>query len=229
MTVSESEHAVVELEVAQTLIPDDFTPSAYHRLGKRLFDIVFGLILLILMSPLIMLAWVLVRLTTPGAGFFHQNRVGQHANLFRCYKLRSMHTDQDRLIDMAAVREIEARGQLVKLENDPRVTRIGKLLRKGSIDELPQLWNVVKGDMSLVGPRPLMPHMMVTHPELTARRCLVKPGITGQWQIKARAHNRSLGDMVQHDFDYINNCNLLNDLRILAATVPVVLTAKGAH
>jgi lipopolysaccharide/colanic/teichoic acid biosynthesis glycosyltransferase len=229
MTKRECEQVVAETEVVRSSIPDGFTPNTYHRLGKRLFDIVFGLILLILMSPLIMLAWVLVRLTTPGAGFFHQNRVGQHATLFRCYKLRSMRIDQDRLIDMAAVREIEAKGHLVKLKNDPRVTRIGKLLRKGSIDELPQLWNVVKGDMSLVGPRPLMPHMMITHPDLAARRCLVKPGITGQWQIKARAHNRSLEDMVQHDLDYINNCSLLNDLRILVATVPVVLTAKGAH
>lgn len=229
MTIQKSEDAESEADALRDAMPHDYAPTFYHRVGKRLFDLVFGSFLLLLASPLILLAWLLVRLTSPGAGFFFQDRVGQHATRFRCYKLRSMYIDQDRRIDMTKLRQSEAEGLLVKLEDDPRVTWIGRLIRKGSIDELPQLWNVVKGDMSLVGPRPLMPHMMTPYPDLTARRCLVKPGITGEWQIKARDDNRSLSGMVKHDFHYIDNCNLLNDLRILLVTIPVVLIAKGAH
>lgn len=227
--LSPKEQEDVEASELRALIHEAYAPTFYHQIGKRLFDLVAGSLLLLLVAPIIILAWLLIRMTSPGAGFFYQDRVGQQARLFRCYKLRSMYIDQDRRIDMEKLRQSESQGLLVKMEDDPRVTWIGRLIRKGSIDELPQLWNVVKGDMSLVGPRPLMPHMMTPYPDLTARRCLVKPGITGEWQIKARDDNRSLSGMVKHDFHYIENCTLLNDLRILLVTIPVVIIAKGAH
>jgi len=188
-----------------------------------------GVPLLILATPIIASAWVLIRLTSSGPGFFYQDRVGRTGQRFPCYKLRSMYIDQDHRIDMEAVQRSESEGVLVKMENDPRVTWIGSLIRKGSIDELPQLWNVVKGEMSLVGPRPLVPHMVAPYPDLNALRCQVKPGITGEWQVMARDDNRSLSGMVKHDFHYINNCNFWNDLRLLLRTIPVVSSTRGAH
>ncbi len=210
-------------------IDHGFAYTFYRHYGKRWMDLTLGSLALLLLAPVIGLAWLLVRLTSPGPGFFYQDRVGLNGRLFRCYKLRSMYIDQEHRLDMENLRKSEAQGLLVKMEADPRVTRIGQLIRKGSIDELPQLWNVVKGDMSLVGPRPLMPHMVAPYPDLNARRCLVKPGITGEWQVMARDDNRSLSGMVKHDFHYIDNCNLWNDLRLMLLTLPVVISAKGAH
>ncbi len=225
-----SEHEQHE-EIAAELhavLAHGFPPTFYRRIGKRILDLALGVPLLLLAAPFIGIAWASIRLTSPGPGFFYQDRVGRHGRLFPCYKLRSMYVDQDRLIDMDAVQRSEAEGILVKMEDDPRVTRIGQMIRKGSIDELPQLWNVVRGDMSLVGPRPLVPYMVAPYPDLNTLRCLVKPGITGEWQVKARDDNSTLSGMVMHDFRYIENCNFRNDLSLLLMTIPVVLSTKGA-
>jgi exopolysaccharide production protein ExoY len=224
----EEQHKKIVKEL-QTALSHGFEPTFYHRTGKRILDLVLGIPLLIIAAPIIGTAWFIIRITSSGPGFFSQQRVGLHGKLFACYKLRSMYIDQDHRIDMEAVKQSESTGLLVKMENDPRVTWIGNIIRKGSIDELPQLWNVVKGEMSLVGPRPLVPHMVAPYPDLNELRCLVKPGITGEWQVKARNDNRSLSGMVRHDFHYINNCSLRNDLRILLHTIPVVSKAEGAH
>jgi exopolysaccharide production protein ExoY len=206
-----------------------FRETGYHRFGKRAFDLLVGTALFLATLPVVALAWVAVRLTSPGPGFFGQERVGHHGKFFRCYKLRSMYIDQESRIDMEELRAGAAEGLLVKMENDPRVTPVGSLIRKLSIDELPQLWNVVRGDMSLVGPRPLMPHMVAPYPDLNARRCMVRPGITGEWQVEARDDNRSLLGMIKHDFHYIENCTFGRDLLILLKTVSVVSSTRGAH
>ncbi len=226
---SQEEHHDKIVAELQAIHKHGFANTFYRRTGKRILDLMLGVPLLILGTPIIGIAWILIRLTSSGPGFFYQNRVGLHGRLFLCYKLRSMYIDQDQRIDMDAVQRSEAEGVLVKMANDPRVTRVGHLIRKASIDELPQLWNVVKGDMSLVGPRPLVPHMVALYPDLNALRCLVKPGITGEWQVMARDDNRSLSGMIKHDFRYIDNCNLWNDLRLLSRTIPVVSSAQGAQ
>jgi len=224
----EEHHEKIVAEL-QAVLSHGFVETFYRRAGKRILDLLLGIPLLLVASPIIGVAWLLIRLTSAGPGFFYQDRVGRKGKLFPCYKLRSMYIDQDQRIDMEAIKRSEAEGVLVKMENDPRVTRIGHFIRKTSIDELPQIWNVVKGDMSLVGPRPLVPYMVAPYPELNALRCLVKPGITGEWQVEARDDNHTLSGMIKHDFRYIDNCSLWNDLRLLFRTIPVVSSTQGAH
>jgi lipopolysaccharide/colanic/teichoic acid biosynthesis glycosyltransferase len=196
---------------------------------KRGVDLIGGSCLLILAFPLITLGWLAVRLTSRGAGFFSQQRVGLDGNTINMLKLRSMYIDQDERVDMGKIREDEARGILFKMENDPRITPVGRFIRKTSIDELPQLWNVVKGEMSLVGPRPLVPHMLEPFPEVKEARCRVRPGITGLWQVSARHLNRSAIGMVEYDLDYVDRCSFFVDLWILLKTIPVTAMARGAH
>jgi len=120
-------------------------------------------------------------------------------------------------------------GVIFKMKDDPRITKIGKFIRKTSIDELPQLWNVVKGDMSLVGPRPLMLHMVKPYPEINTLRALVKPGITGEWQVYARNDNTSLESMILYDLHYAKNHSFKMDVLLLFKTIPAVLKTRGAH
>lgn len=147
---------------------------------------------------------------------------------FRVYKLRSMYVDQGQLIDLGKIRAGEAVGITFKSECDPRVTPVGRLLRKTSIDELPQLWNVIRGEMSLVGPRPLAPLLFTEYPELAVRRSEVRPGITGFWQVSARAQNTSIESMAEYDLDYVEGCSLIHDVGILLKTPFVVISMVGA-
>jgi lipopolysaccharide/colanic/teichoic acid biosynthesis glycosyltransferase len=140
-----------------------------------------------------------------------------------------MHVKQDSLVDSSAIRRMESRGILFKPKDDPRVTRLGALLRKTSIDELPQLFNVLTGDMSLVGPRPLMLHMLDPYPELRRARGLVRPGITGLWQVSARENNETALQMAHYDLAYIREFSLWNDLLIFLRTPAAVLFGRGAH
>jgi len=222
-------HMVGSRSIEQTVVVQSVEASFYDRVGKRLFDLVAGVILFTMAAPVIGVAWLAIRLTSRGYGFFSQKRVGRGGTTFRCYKLRSMYVDQHHRVDLDHVNESKKKGLLVKLLKDPRVTPVGRVIRKLSIDELPQLWNVVKGDMSLVGPRPLVLHMVAPFPELNDKRMRVKPGITGEWQIMERENNRSLEGMIKHDLHYVDNCTFENDLRIILRTVPVVLSTKGAH
>jgi lipopolysaccharide/colanic/teichoic acid biosynthesis glycosyltransferase len=137
--------------------------------------------------------------------------------------------DQASLVDPSRNRELEARGILFKPKNDPRVTRVGAFLRKTSIDELPQLFNVLAGEMSLVGPRPLMLHMLDPYPELRAARGQMRPGITGLWQISARESNETALQMARYDLGYIRDFSLWVDFKILLRTPATVLFGKGAH
>ena len=139
-----------------------------------------------------------------------------------------MRVDKDKVFDRKEVKEIEKTGTLIKLKEDPRLTPIGSFIRKTSIDELPQLFNVLKGDMSLVGPRPLVLHMMQPYPTIRRVRCMVRPGVTGLWQIRERANNTSVIVMMPHDLDYLRNYSLWLDIRILLATLPAVLWGTGA-
>lgn len=203
--------------------------SIYRTYGKRLFDLIFGSLLLIALSPILAIAWLAVRMTSPGPAIFSQHRVGFHGALFMMYKFRSMYIDQEHRVDIEAIKDGEKQGILHKVDNDPRITPVGRFLRKTSIDELLQIWNVVKGDMSLVGPRPLVPHMLAPYPEIRKKRSQVRPGITGYWQIYARTDNISVLGMVKYDLEYIEKCSLLTDVIILMKTPMAVLSMKGAQ
>jgi lipopolysaccharide/colanic/teichoic acid biosynthesis glycosyltransferase len=175
------------------------------------------------------LVYLAIRLTVKEPGIFAQERIGYCGKRFTLYKLRTMYIDQNKRIDMEKIKEGESEGILFKMHNDPRVTPLGKILRKTSIDELPQLWNVVRGDMSLVGPRPLVPYMLAPYPHIEEKRCEVRPGISGKWQVSARNDNNSVLGMVNHDFDYVENYSLMMDIGILLKTFFVVVKGNGAH
>lgn len=203
-----------------------WTPIPTPRLiTKRLIDISFATIGLILSAPFIAFFATLIRWTSVGPAFYRSKRVGQKGRVFSCYKLRTMVADADEQKD--ALREWNEReGPFFKITDDPRVTRVGQFLRRYSLDELPQLWNVLLGDMSLVGPRPhpLDDYELYSIDDL--RRLEVKPGLTGLWQITAR-RDPSFQKSVRLDLDYIDNWNLRLDFQILMRTFSAVLRAEG--
>lgn len=196
---------------------------------KRIVDIGAASLLLILLFPILLIAALGVRLSSDGPILFTQERCGWRGRRFKCLKFRSMFVGQAALVDSQLLGESERRGVLLKMIGDPRVTPVGAILRKTSIDELPQLLNVLRGDMSLVGPRPLVPHMLEPYPEFRRVRAEVRPGITGLWQISARDLNTSALQMMPYDLNYIRNFNLWLDCKILLSTPAVLLLAKGAH
>ena len=200
--------------------------TGWRTFAKRSFDVTFSLFGLFTAALLMAVVAVAVRLDSPGPVLFRQVRVGRDGVPFRVLKFRTMVVDAERLIIDLRDRN-EASGPLFKMADDPRVTRVGRLLRRTSIDELPQLWNVLRGEMSLVGPRPALPSEVdAWHPELH-ERLRVKPGMTGMWQVNGRSTS-SWDDYVRLDLYYVDNWSLSTDLAILAKTVPAVLTSRGA-
>jgi exopolysaccharide biosynthesis polyprenyl glycosylphosphotransferase len=200
--------------------------SGWRALAKRTFDVSISLATLLATAPVLAVASVLVKLTSPGPVLFHQVRVGKDGTTFRMHKLRTMVDGADAMVGHL-LEQNEADGPLFKLRNDPRVTRVGRVLRSLSIDELPQLWNVLKGEMSLVGPRPaICREVEGWTPELT-NRLRVKPGVTGMWQVSGRSDG-SFDDYVRHDLFYVDNWSLQRDLVILAKTIPTVVLRRGA-
>jgi len=194
-------------------------------LAKRATDVVLSILLLGLLSPLLAAAMLLIKLTSHGPALFVQRRIGYRCAEFRMYKLRTMVNGADRLEDALA----SARGgTFLKITDDPRTTRLGRVLRKSSIDELPQLYNVLRGDLSLVGPRPLLVCDLSNFPRHSQmRRFSIKPGITGLWQVSGRSALPD-GERLRLDLDYVDRWSLGLDVMILARTIPVVITAKGA-
>lgn len=187
---------------------------------KRIFDVIVAGLLIILFSPLLIIVSLLILFSSKGPVLYTNERIGYRGVHFRCFKFRSMVVHEQ---------QMATDGVLYKVKNDSRVTWIGSIIRKTSIDELPQLFNVLRGEMSLVGPRPLVPFMMAGLPDFNEIRCLVRPGITGQWQIEDREHNTSADYMMKPDLTYISTYTLLSDLRIIIKTPIVVLKAKGAY
>jgi len=198
---------------------------AFGLAVKRAFDVIGAFLGLILASPILALTAVWIRLDSQGSAFYVAPRVGWKGRRFRCYKLRTMVTEADE--QKNALRDKNERnGPFFKINNDPRITRCGRWLRKFSFDELPQLWNVLTGDMSLVGPRPHPVDDFERYDLEHLRRLDVKPGMTGLWQVKAR-HDPSFETNVALDLEYIETWNLLLDLKILWRTLPAILRAEG--
>ena len=202
-----------------------------YRAVKRAFDIVFSSVALVAIAiPSLILA-AAIRLESEGSPFYSQIRVGQtrpdgSLTTFRMWKVRSMYKDADeRLVELMDQNEID--GAMFKMKEDPRITKIGKFIRKHSIDEFPQFLNVFLGQMSVVGPRPPLPNEVAEYTEYDLQRLAVKPGITGWWQVTDR-NSTGFEGMVQRDLEYIARRGILTDLRIIALTVIEVITGKGA-
>lgn len=194
---------------------------------KRCFDFAAAALLVAVLSPFLMLVAILIKLDSEGPVFYKQQRVGRNGRLFYMYKFRSMRPDADQLLKELWDQN-EADGIAFKIHDDPRVTRLGRFLRKYSIDELPQLFNVLKGDMSLVGPRPPLPIEVEHYGAWEWRRLEVTPGITGLWQVSGRS-DLSFSQWVNLDIYYIENWSLILDLKILLKTIPVVIRGEGAY
>jgi exopolysaccharide biosynthesis polyprenyl glycosylphosphotransferase len=197
-------------------------------LVKRLFDIAASAVLLVLLLPVFGLVALAIRLESPGPILFRQTRVGRWGRLFTMWKFRSMYVDAEaRKAALMAQNEM-AGGVLFKMKNDPRVTKVGRFIRKTSIDELPQLWNVLRGEMSLVGPRPPVPAEVDEYSLSDRRRLEVIPGITCIWQISGRSEI-PFEQQVELDVQYIESQSFWTDLKILLKTVPALLLGTGAY
>ena len=212
----------------------DVSPHYNNKLthtSKRIMDILLSVVSLLLVSPLMILIAVIIKLTSSGPVFFKQKRVGFNGRKFEIYKFRSMKViegeDEERKEQMLKFLNDKSGEIKTKVVNDIRITWIGKIIRKTSLDELPQLFNVIKGDMSLVGPRPCLPYEYDHYPEWQKRRVSVLPGCTGVWQVWGRSAV-SYKDSVVLDLYYINNMSPWFDLQLLFQTIPVMITAKGA-
>jgi exopolysaccharide biosynthesis polyprenyl glycosylphosphotransferase len=242
LTVSSQNGSLLSMPVIDTMLfSDELFPNFSKftfKFVKRALDLVLSLCLLILLSPVLIITGLIIKLTSPGPILFSQPRVGYKGKQFKFLKFRSMRSDSD---DNAHKEYMEKliRGKTneinngsendphFKLKNDPRITLIGKLIRKTSIDELPQLWNVLVGDMSLVGPRPPIPYEVKAYDNWHYRRVLdVKPGVSGLWQVSGR-NKTTFNEMVRLDIKYLENWSLILDFKILLKTAKAVFYAEG--
>lgn len=195
---------------------------------KRILDIVLSLVMLIVLSPLLLFAAILIKLTSPGPVIFTQIRVGRYGKHFRFYKFRSMYVDAEIRKQKLLNENQSEDGVIFKMKNDPRITPIGRILRKSSVDELPQLVNVLLGEMSLVGPRPPLPQEVQLYSLEDRKRLNVIPGLTCLWQVSGRS-DIPFSRQVQLDKEYIQGQGFWQDLRILLQTIPVIFTGRGAY
>lgn len=194
---------------------------------KRALDLFVALLGLLIASPVMLLTALAIKLDSPGPILFRQTRVGRWGEHFPCYKFRSMYTDaEQRLAELIALNEAD--GPVFKMKNDPRVTRVGSIIRKLSIDELPQLFNVIKGEMSLVGPRPALPREVSQYEYDQIRRLHAVPGITGLQQVSGRS-NIDFKRWIELDLQYISEQSIWKDIEILLKTIPAVLASRGAY
>jgi len=188
--------------------------------------VVISAVAIVALAPLALLIALLIRLESPGPVHFRQPRLGREGRIFTCLKFRSMCDGADRMRDKL-LDQNEATGAIFKIRRDPRQTRIGKIIRRTSLDELPQLWNVLRGDMSLVGPRPPMPDEIKDYAPWHMHRLDVAPGMTGLWQVSGRSE-LTFDEMVLLDLFYAENWSLGLDMQIILRTVPTVIRGKGA-
>lgn len=229
VTIDKSNSTTINKNITkQTLNPKSVEKKSAYLFTKRVIDIIGSFIGLILLSPLFLVISVMMKIEEPkGPIFFSQIRVGKNEKEFKMFKIRSMCVDaEDKLTELLKHNEVE--GAMFKMKDDPRVTKVGKFIRKTSIDELPQLWNVLKGDMSLVGPRPPLKREVAEYTSYDKQRLLVKPGCTGLWQVSGR-NDVGFDEMVQLDIDYIKTLSINNDVKIIFKTVWVMIKPNSAY
>ena len=218
--------------MAQEVKRIKLNPSKVHgRLGyhvvKRGFDVLASGAALIILSPLFLVLTILIKKEDGGPAFYSQERIGKNEKPFKMWKFRSMVVNADQMIDQLEDQN-EIEGAMFKIKDDPRITKIGHTIRKYSLDELPQLWNVLIGDMSLVGPRPPLPSEVEEYTDYDKQRLLVMPGCTGLWQVTKR-NEADFDEMVWLDIVYINHSGILEDLKLIIKTIGVVIHPNGAY
>lgn len=235
VAVSDGPAAEIGLQLHEELAWDTYLPPRANSLSwqisqaaKRLFDIVVSLMLLILLSPVLLLVALLVKATTQGSVLYEFRVLGRRARPIVAYKFRTMVSNADQL-KTSLLDYNEMRGPAFKMRDDPRVTRVGRWLRKYSIDELPQLWSVLVGDMSLVGPRPPFAEEFADYKPWQWGKLAVTPGITCIWQVSGRSDIADFDEWAALDLHYIRNWSLWLDLKILLMTIPAVLRGRGAY
>ncbi len=200
--------------------------GGWRATAKRAFDIVVAAVGLVITSPILLASVIAVKVETPGPAFFSQDRLGRRGKRFKVHKIRTMVDGADHMKAELASRN-ETDGPMFKMRDDPRVTKVGGVLRTLSIDEIPQLWNVIRGEMSLVGPRPALADEAEEWSDELRNRLRVRPGITGMWQVNGRS-GTSFSEYERLDLFYIDNWSMLTDLGILARTIPAVISRRGA-
>jgi exopolysaccharide biosynthesis polyprenyl glycosylphosphotransferase len=212
---------------ARYLIYSRVPPRTAAMTVRDAFDRAAAAVLLVLLSPLLLFIAVAIKATSPGPVLFRQTRCGLNGRRFTLYKFRSMQMDADTLkASLTPFNEMS--GPAFKMTRDPRVTAVGALLRRSSLDELPQLWNIMQGDMSFVGPRPAVVEEVTRYQPWQRRRLSVKPGLTGLWQVSGR-NELSFDDWIRLDLEYIDNWSMWLDLKIALKTIPAVLVGRGAR
>jgi lipopolysaccharide/colanic/teichoic acid biosynthesis glycosyltransferase len=211
---------------AESAAVDAPEPFAYAA-TKRAFDLIAGGFIAVLLVPVIPLVALMIRLDSDGPVFYRQDRVGKDGRLFKFYKFRSMRADSERMRAALESRN-ELTGPVFKMKNDPRVTSVGQFMRRSSLDEIPQILNVLKGDMSIVGPRPALPGEVAKYEPWHRRRMSVKPGITCLWQVAGRSQV-SFDEWMRLDIEYISRRSIRADLAIFLKTIPAVMARRGAY
>lgn len=215
-----------ELEVVNMQFINIANQNRYEKI-KRFFDICLSTAALVVLSPLLLVIAILIYLEDKGPVIYSQTRVGKDGRAFKLYKFRSMCVDADeRLRDLQKLNERD--GPVFKIRDDPRVTKVGKFIRKTCIDELPQLVNIIKGDMSIVGPRPPLPNEVEQYNSYQKQRLLVVPGLTCYWQIQ-KGEETTFDEWVELDLKYIKERSILLDFRLILLTFKVILSGKGAE
>ncbi len=203
-----------------------------HRPIKRLFDIVFSSLALLLLAPLFLSIALAIRLSSKGDAIYSHARIGRGGKPFKCYKFRTMHPDADQRLQELLNKDSALREEWQntrKLKRDPRITPIGAFLRKTSLDELPQFWNVLKGDLSVVGPRPVVEEEVIQYLGIKAVKILsMRPGITCIWQVSGR-NDTSYHRRIELDEKYVDNHSMLLDMKLIAKTIPSMISSKGAY
>lgn len=220
-----------EISTEMTHTPNEeilvLQPRKLYEFGRRAQDIFFSALALIVLSPILLLIALIIVIDDPGGSpIFAQERVGKNGKLFKFYKFRSMCVDaESKLEDLLSQNEMD--GPVFKIKDDPRITRVGKFIRKTSVDELPQLWNILKGDMSIVGPRPALPREVAKYTDYEKQRLLVKPGLSCYWQIMPNRNSLAFQEWVALDVKYIKERSFFTDWKIIFLTFRAVFGAHG--
>jgi len=220
-----SEHPSVAIETDLVAVVPP--PARGYEIRRRIADIIISMLCLLAVLPLCALVAAAIVITSPGSVLFRQRRIGRNGRPFMVYKFRTMYQDAERR-RAALAEQNEASGPLFKMRRDPRITKVGKVLRRCSLDELPQLLNVIRGDMALVGPRPALPDEVAQYNHQQRLRLIATPGITGLWQVSGRS-DLSFERAVQLDLEYVCCRSTWLDAKILLRTVPAVVSGRGAY
>ncbi|MDU1568854.1 MAG: sugar transferase [Clostridium sp.] len=210
----------------QEIIQIERKESTLYKVSKRALDVIASFLGLVILSPILLIVAILIKLESKGPAIFSQSRIGLNGKEFKMYKFRSMVQNAEELKEKLA-KQNEMSGPMFKMKNDPRVTKVGKFIRKTSIDELPQLLNILKGDMTLVGPRPSLPREVEKFESWMLKRLEVKPGLTCYWQVSGR-NNIDFYEWMKLDLKYVNDMSFWLDIKLIFKTVAVLFGDKNA-